>query len=409
MGNTPNVEKTNVIDLTCDDDNYKMDAIITNDKNVAFMSEYVNDRDRDRDRDHNYRYNKVYVICNRSSTSVKIFMLNIKLMDDNILIYVTDTSKKNTKLVHISKVCMSVGTHNSEYLKYIQVSRDFSLISIPENNTINVYNLTKLLNNNTLDFVDTIGITLRQNNNECDHTDRTDRTDHTDHTDHTDRADHTDCKKVLSHSKPYTDFVNKYTDILPHKCILCNDSYIIVCTDSKCREYTNIFFIDYKNKNVYETKLIDKNNKNLTLDIQSSVLKLSVNGKFMVFYDISKSKIFLCDLTDNIIREIPSEYKMGDCPDSICIAEDGSFVTIVTRDNDQNNDQNNDQKPMVIKVYDIATKNIYTLDSKLISQYTRSDIRNTNFHLMDYSQFVEADLLSDECDKLFVLSVFHTT
>src|SRR5579872_2810753 len=109
------------------------------------------------------RFNKMYIIYQRVNGISKTFALSVKILDDNIFLYVTDILNNKTFLAHVVKILIKSGKNVSYYLKYIQISRDFTLISLPENDKINVYNLTKLLNRNILEYVDTVGITLRTN------------------------------------------------------------------------------------------------------------------------------------------------------------------------------------------------------------------------------------------------------
>jgi hypothetical protein len=350
MGNTGSVRQ--IIDRNDDEYNYNIDAeAMTTVPNVETPIDI--------------KMNKMYIVYQRVNGDSKTFVLNIKIVDNAIFIYVTDIVNEKTILAHVAKLIGKSDTNTAYYLKYIQVSRDFTLLSLPENGRINVYNLTKLLNRNVLEYVEHVGIVLRD-----------------------------DAKgvirsglevgnvEVLSDKLAKIDI--KYIDCNaePYKCVLCKDLYIVVCAEFN--RYKRIIAIDYKNKLIHEVK-------NLDLDMNRSSLRFSTNGRFIAIYDGSKKQLFVCDMSEKEPKpkQLSLVINNNTVLDTVCISDDGRFFFYI------------DDMDMKFRVYDVYFMKTYDLESGL--KLERSHINDIKFHLMDYSRFSDIGLIGDACDNLYVL------
>lgn len=367
MGNTESVRQ--IIDRSDDEYNYNIDAEVVSKDDMATVPNISTPLD--------IKYNKMYIIYQRVNGASRTFVLSIKILDDNIFVYVTDIFNEKTILAHVAKILGRSDKSVSYYLKYIQVSRDFTLLSLPENDRVNVYNLTKLLNRNILEYVDNVGIVLKadakgeirsgievfSSMNKAMNLDAL-----------TDDLARDRLGKI--------DFKHIDCNIQPYKCVLCKDLYIVVCADYN--RYKRICAIDYKNKIMHEVN-------NLDLDVNRSALRFSTNGRFIAIYDGAKNQLFICDMSDKDPKpkQVSLVIKSDTVLDTVCISEDGRFFFYI------------EDEDMKFRVYDVYFMKTYILDSGL--KLERSHIKDIKFHLMDYSRFSDIALSGDACDNLYVL------
>src|SRR5690349_8129121 len=73
-------------------------------------------------------HDKYYIITGKC-------ILSIKLLDDNLFVYKTDCN--STTLSLVLKI-----NESKNLLKYVQVSKDFKIITLPEQDLLGFYNLT---------------------------------------------------------------------------------------------------------------------------------------------------------------------------------------------------------------------------------------------------------------------------
>lgn len=364
MGNTVS---SSIIDRSDDDINYNIEAEVISRDNAVNIPNIPTPID--------IKYNKMYIIYQRIDGVSRTFILSIKIVDNNIFIYVTDIYTEKTVLVHVSKIEVTVDHNMTNYLKYIQVSRDFKLLSLPENGKINIYNLTKLLSRNILEYVDTVGIMLRADNRDVI---RSDVEMHAVHA--------TNATPVVEDSEDRIGQIDfRYVDMKDlrvYKCILCKDLFIIVHVEFN--RFKKIVAIDYKKKILHEMM-------NLDLDMNESSLKFSSNGRYVSVYDGLRTKMSICDLLQKEPKLHTLDIKIDGTAvlDTICVSEDGRFIFYVEED-------------MKFYVYDTVRLRSYNLDPKITVD--ASQLKNIKFHLMDYSKFSNIDMRSpSECDNLYVL------
>src|SRR5690606_323293 len=176
------------------------------------------------------KHSKMYIIYQRINGISRTFVLTIKIIDSNVFIYVTDVHTEKTVLSHVASVDIVSSNDNLHYLKYIQVSRDFRLISLPENGSINVYNLTKLLSQNILEHIDTIGIILN-----------IDKISGMVRSQLTQTGKNNENIKIGEINIKY----NAELELQPYKCVLCENLFIIVCAEFN--RYKKVVVVDYTN------------------------------------------------------------------------------------------------------------------------------------------------------------------
>lgn len=244
-------EHENNYDKNYDKNNYNIDAQVIGKNDIMhFIDENLIKS--------NSKSNKIYIIHQQINGISKAFILNAKILDDNIFIYVTDIFNKKTVLVHVSKICTRSDKNTAYYLKYIQISRNFDLLSFPENDIVNVYDLTKLLHHNILEYVGTTGIKIIIKNNSKIHT-RNETGIETGIETRVETGVETGIETwIETMTCTKNDSMTEFQDTHPgddcesmgsgpYKCILYKDLYIIIHVEFN--RYTKIIAIEYK-KNI---------------------------------------------------------------------------------------------------------------------------------------------------------------
>ena len=320
--------------------------------------------------------NKMYIVYHRIHGIAKTYALSIKIIDNNIMIYVTDIITNKTILSHATKISQRLDISFEKYIPYIQISRDFKLLSIPENDKIVVYNLPKLLNKNILEYVDNVGIVLKtdtQGNVISD-------------------IEYLKSNQKISLKQITQDFNTdtegmiymdqKIRNIQPYKCILCKDLYIIICVENN--RYKQVFAIDYRNKILHEVI-------NLDFDISSSVLRFSENGKYIVIYSDAQKHAYICNMTDikPLMKKLKIHINSDTILNTVTVSDDGRFIFYIS------------DEDMEFKIYDIHYNNIYSLTTGL--KISKQQLKDIKFHIMDYSRFSDIRLVDDACDNLYIL------
>lgn len=216
---------------------------------------------------HSSTYKK-YIIQQKIDGAFKTFSLLIKILTDNIFVYVTDLNNEYTgsessaeKLIYVASI-----NNNVNKIKFVQISNDFKLISLPENNSINIYDLKNLLLQNELICIGTID----------------------------------DIKNIYQ----------------PYKCILCDNLFIVIYTDGD--NYKNIIAFDHKNDQTHEIN-------NLSIDINKSILKFSSNGKFVFIYDNVKMTMILYSMINVVYKPIYFNIKNISF-ETVCLSDDGNLI-----------------------------------------------------------------------------------
>jgi hypothetical protein len=334
---------------------------------------------------------------------------------------VTDIFSEKTTLAHVSNIDANSENDVVHYLKYIQISRDFRLISLPENGSVNVYNLTNLLNRNILEHIDTIGIVLSLDKSSDEIGVIRSKIEMKDKSNNlvndksnefannlTDRIGHIKMNDISS-KDPSLDYGSDL-ELQPYKCVLCKDLFIVVCVESTVgnllsNKYKKIVIIDYTNKKVHTIR-------NINLNIDSSAFRFSTNGRYVVAYDNTTKSVLMSDMLEEgepKFKEVNLTFDVGIILESICISEDRRFIFYI-EDEDKSRYVNNSN--MKFNIYDTKIRKIYELDSKvnINSEYeynkTNNNLNDLKFHLMDYSSFTNINFTdSDEtnCNKLYVL------
>jgi len=359
MGNNQSSEN----DLMTDESNYNIDA-----EDRIQIPNFATPLD--------VKSNKMYIIYHRIQGVAKTYALSIKIIDDNIMIYVTNIIINKTILAHATKISQRSDISFEKYAPYIQISRDFKLLSIPENDKIVVYNLPKLLNKNILEYVDNIGIVLKTDI----------------HGNIISEIEYSKSNQIIP-PKQIAESYNtnaegiiymdqKITNTHPYKCILCKELYIIISIDNN--KYKQVFAIDYRNKILHEVI-------NLDLEISTSVLRFSENGKYIVIYTDKQKHIYVCNMTEPKphMKQLKIHIKTDIILNTITVSDDGRFIFYVS------------DEYMDFKIYDIPYNKTYSLSTEL--KINKQQLKEIKFHIMDYSRFSDIRLADDTCDSLYVL------
>jgi hypothetical protein len=91
-------------------------------------------------------FNKFYHIPSEINNSLEINIINVKKLDNKIYLYIYDVYTNKATLVHIFEP--SVDIDNIE--KYIQISHNFQLLSIPDSNFLHIFKVDDIIKNKLL-------------------------------------------------------------------------------------------------------------------------------------------------------------------------------------------------------------------------------------------------------------------
>jgi hypothetical protein len=212
-------------------------------------------------------------------------------MYDKIYIYVYDVSKNNKKLVHIFDVHKNVKMLE----KYVQISHSLKLLSIPDEEFLHIFSVDELVRHNSLKIYDR-GISLDLTHNIPT------------------------VYKKLAREKNTTVNMSKQTDIdsvqYPHKCILYNDKYVIICkTDNKI---SGVIIYNFEKQ---DTKILDIDNDN-----EVSHIFFSENGKYLMKY--VNDKLYIVNIDTEKTRLIILAKQLCDTiyQNTFSISDDGELI-----------------------------------------------------------------------------------
>jgi hypothetical protein len=323
---------------------------------IDFKQNYTIDAnviELDRITNYDIKEAKSYLIQIRLYGVLKTFSLYVKIVDNNLFVYVIDFHDNFSEkyLIHIAKV----NNCSADIMKYVQISHDFRFIMLPENDVINVYSLINIVNTG-LQFNSQLNLQLIS---------------------------------TIDYFKIIIDDNNSCCKTL-YKCVLCEDLFIVIyaldsrysshsnCQNSIC--YTDIITFNYTTgTKSHFTGVIELKNSNI--DITNSVLKLSANGRYMFLYDTVKSTALLCNMLNNNTKSkdlsIPVNLVIDNISyiDTFCISDDGRILIYF------------DSINSLINLYDITHNNIFNLKTAI------NKTTNYSFHLIDYSKFSYGDIL----------------
>lgn len=109
--------------------------------NVEFESNLLNNS-----KINSESFNKFYHIPSEVNNSFDINIINVKKLDNKIYLYTYDAHTNKPTLVHIFET--SVDITNIE--KYIQMSHNFQLLSIPDGNFLHIFKIDDIIKNKLL-------------------------------------------------------------------------------------------------------------------------------------------------------------------------------------------------------------------------------------------------------------------
>ncbi len=290
---------------------------------------------------------KTYFIMNydyKNTYNHRVLKLSVKIMDNNVMVYIND------KLIYVSKITYNT-MNNAQmidyYLKYVQISQDFNFLSIPEFNTVNVYNLKYDIEHPK--YVGTIGVTF----------------------------------ELDSNSNNLKTTIDKCV-VEPLKCTLYSNMYTMICFDTKIK--CMIVTFDFVNNKIYTNVEISNMKKN--------TINFSLNGKFIMWNDDSRQEIKIYDTVNGSINTTNSLSLWSKMISPECISNDG--LIMLCKKNDTNIE--NTEKQFV----NICTGTIYQ-----ITLHYPCECRNQKlkYYLVDDEQInidVNSRTMGNE-KKLYIL------
>lgn len=312
---------------------------------------------------------KTYFITYQQNRALK---LCAKIIDNNVLIYINDlTDNKNDKLFHdklfhdkliyVSKI--SVNTTNSlqmieYYLKFIQISQDFKLLSIPEFDKINIYELTNDVEQ--LKYVGTINVTFELEKN--------------------------------------TNILKTYIEeqsIEPLKCTLYSNTYTIVCFQKDNENITKYMIVTFdfiENKSAINSEISNTKTDTVTF---------SLNGKYIMWNNRKNRQLKIYDTMDGLIN---TKNNFENNPE--CISNDGLIILCTMN-------QTHNEKIMIkmdtntvhhIQLHGSLNKNMkyYLVNNDQINIDVRKDNDNKLYILIGWDQCLKRYLY-------WLIQFTHTT
>jgi len=214
-----------------------------------------------------------------------LYVINIKSIDDKIFLYLNEIILKTSTLIHVFESNINIQLLE----KYIQMSHDYKLLSIPDGDILCIFDIVTIINNKTLKtnysnakikFKNTNISTLSVN------------------------------ATITNNSLPelFGGSLPELFNGTPYKCILYSDRYIIV-SKNESSNYKSVIIYDFIHKCTHVVNI----NKN----INNSSIALSEHGKYLLFCDIEERNtnnnieqyIWLVDL-NNLKDTCDRHYKL---------------------------------------------------------------------------------------------------
>lgn len=284
------------------------------------------------------RYDKIFITY---KSDKYIYFLLLKIVSNKLYIYIKNTLNNEKKLLKIIVVSKNSNI-NAKCIDYIYISKEYDIISIPEYDVINIYSLSKLIDNSKLVQVNRTHLSIGYDTNDI----------------------------ILYYNN------NKICQNTPHKIHLNND--IIILTLSTQKECCKIIGIDY-NKNMLYT--ID----NIDIDINTSDIHISNNT--VLLYD-NRHMIRIIDIKNEDIKN--EDIKNGIIKNTLCLSDDGNLVFYVE----------DDVKNINFITYNINDKiyNSNVIDKQEIS----GNLRDIHFKVFNYDRFINMYILDD--NNVYILT-----
>jgi hypothetical protein len=292
-------------------------------------------------------FDKYYYIPIETNGKMELYCINIKEIDDKIFLYINNIILGTSTLIHVFESSSTIQLLE----KYIQISHDYQLLSIPDGEMLYIFNVTDLIRTNSLK-TNYSSVSIKFTNNKIPR------------------------MKTLDESL----LNNTFFDGDPYKCILYNDRYIIVSKSEN--NYKAVIVYDFIHKC---THIVNINKK-----IDSSSLALSEHGKYLLFCDkTEKNNVWLVDLNHlekiNDIKHkqisIITQYKIYS--HTFTISNDGKLIAVLTHNN----------KLVFIENDDNITIDEHQLDIDI------GDSKYNTIHIFDYGELIH--------NKLYTVTIWN--
>lgn len=278
---------------------------------------------------------KYYFIPIKLNNIIILYLITFKLINNNLFLYV------NNKLIHVFEE-----ENNTEIIKYIQISNDFEILTIPENNLIYFYNVNELIENNILKLKFNVMINIKE-------------------------FPQLEIIENSENNKKY-----KYENFNQYKSILSKNKYIIISHNNQ-KYYNYIIICDL---NIKKTKIL-----NINHEIINSKIILSENGDNLLLYNNKDNFITHINLNTFVKNKIYDDFINLIHLNTLNILDDGETLIALTKDNK-------------IKLLTLTTSIEYICNNIL---------NNFTMNIFDYTKIIEdTDKI---CDKIYILTLWNKT
>ena len=151
--------------------------------------------------------NKCYYVTTKTNNNIILYIISIKKLDDKLFLYLYNTITNINELIHVFNIDQNI----KQIEKYIQISDDQKVISIPDENRLYIFLVGDLIKYNTLKLHNcNIKLTLNNDISKIGIQSTTDKTVY--------------CENMQS-------------TVEPHKCMLYTSKYIIITKSGKIVNY----------------------------------------------------------------------------------------------------------------------------------------------------------------------------
>ena len=301
-----------------------------------------------------------------------LYVINIKSIDDKIFLYLNEIILKTSTLIHVFESNINIQLLE----KYIQMSHDYKLLSIPDGDVLCIFDIVTVINNKTLKtnysnakikFKDTNIPTLLVN------------------------------PAITNNSFPELSN-GSFPELFsgnPYKCILYSDRYIIV-SKNESSIYKSVIIYDFIHKCTHVVNI----NKN----INNSSIALSEHGKYLLFCDIEERNtnnnieqyIWLVDL-NNLKDTYDRHYKLliTTQKDSVihfntfAISNNGKLVCVLVNSNNKNK----------LLLIDNNEQEINT------DEYELNNIGNPKYITMNI--YDHSNIIKQNGSKLYIITIWN--
>lgn len=283
-------------------------------------------------------FNKSYYVPIEDKDDIIIYIINIKKIEDKMYLYLHNLFTNDNRLIHVFDTDNSIESLE----KYVQISPDLKLLSIPDGKFLYIFKVDKLINNNTLDQVD-FDIKF-------------------------DISGEISCISLKSKDNSFESSSSGLHLYNPSKCVLYLNKFIFINNGSK-NTNKGISIFDFTQKKSKTVKLPHDNNLSTVL---------SDNGKYLLLYDQNCGHILNCVSEESKQIKLCDEKSDKVKLNTATISSTGNVVTFLT-------------ETQKVKIFCFNEENKYNVSQFDICENI-GNLKHITSHLYDF-----VDLLPKNC------------